>query len=30
MWNVHTALHAIIKGQQRPLDIASGKRMPVW
>ncbi|KAI3428489.1 hypothetical protein D9Q98_007314 [Chlorella vulgaris] len=23
MWNVHTALHAIIKGQQRPLDIAS-------
>ena len=26
MWTVHTALHALIKGQRQAMDIASGGR----
>lgn len=28
MWTVHTAVHAVVKGQRRALDIASGKLPP--
>ena len=30
LWNVATAVHAIVKGQQRALDIATGKLKLGW